>query len=286
MVCWSHPLIQTEVYLWLKACKINVCPYKEKTLLGGGLIYMKATWVHIKKRKGRTGLISQKTHLLLEISNCIFICIGEEVQDVMFYVVFLQVVHQVCSIALWASQYTDKYIKFWTKESPRFSLRNTGKFRHMYYQCNTNTLLEFLNFENELQSQKIRNCWIKIQSSLKNTSFWLLEKNIPKLQATHSHLEITGWILIEVSGVNIDHEFLLMFRVFENLRSKEQCKWEGLTFSRILTNSSVSYIQQISKPFKELYHHTQRIFKLVFSDLSQQSLRSPDVLSEPEGIRK
>lgn len=247
---------------------------------------MKATWVHIKERKGRAGLHSQKTHLLLEISNCIFICIGEEVQDVMFYVVFLQVVHQVCSIALWASQYTDKYIRFWTKESPTFSLRNTGKFRHMYYQCNTNTLLEFLNFENELQSQKIQNCWIKIQSSLKNTSFWLLEKNIPKLQAAHSHLEITGWILIEVSGVNIDHEFLLMFRVFENLRSKEQCKWEGLTFYRILTNPSVSYIQEVSNPFKELYHHTQRIFNLVFSDLSQRSLRSPEVLSEPEDMRK
>ena len=93
---------------------------------------MKATCVHIRKRKDRAGLHSQKAHLLLEISNCIFICVGEEVQDVVFYVVFLQVVHQVCSIALRASQNADKYIRFWTKESPTFSPRNTGNFRSMY----------------------------------------------------------------------------------------------------------------------------------------------------------
>ena len=101
---------------------------------------MKAACVHIRKRKDRTGLHSQKAHLLLEIPNCIFICVGEEVQDVVFYVVFLQVVHQVCSIALRASQNADKCIRFWTKESPTFSPRNTGNFRGMYYQCNTNTL--------------------------------------------------------------------------------------------------------------------------------------------------
>ena len=275
MVCWSHSLIQAEAYLWLKACKINV--------LGGGLICMKATWVHIKKRKDRTGLHSHKTHLLLEISNCVFICVGEEVQDVVFYVVFLQVVHQVCSIALRASQHADKYIRFWTKESPTFHweiLATLGV-------CITSVIptpwvlvlvLEFLNFENEPKNSKSLDQDTIITWKHK---FLALRKEYTK--ATSCSFTPRGYRLNinkEVSGVNIDHEFLLMLRVFENLRSKEQWKWEGLTFSRILTNPSVSYIQQISNPSKELYHHTQRIFNLVFSDLSQQSLRSPEALSE------
>lgn len=40
------------------------------------------------------------THLLLEVANGILIGIGEEVEDVVLDVVLLQVVHQVCPVAL------------------------------------------------------------------------------------------------------------------------------------------------------------------------------------------
>lgn len=58
-MCWSYPLIQSEAYPWLKACKICVCPpYNQKTLCGAGegggdLLAQKLTECVL--RKGMTG---------------------------------------------------------------------------------------------------------------------------------------------------------------------------------------------------------------------------------------
>lgn len=86
---------------------------------------MKATWMYILKRQNQTVLHREETYLFLEISDCIFICICEEVQNVMFYVIFFQVIHQVRSIALlWRLVYK-RIISFWRKKK---SYKATEKY--------------------------------------------------------------------------------------------------------------------------------------------------------------
>lgn len=150
--------------------------------------------------KGRTEQASTqpKAHLLLEISNCIFIRVGEGSSGChVLCGAFLQVVHQVCSIALRASQNADKYIRFWTKRKSHIF---TKKYWQLLGVCINSVItpwvrvLEFLNFENESKKFKIlgsrHNHHLKTQVSG-------LEKSTPKLQATHSHLEATSWVLIK-----------------------------------------------------------------------------------------
>lgn len=47
------------------------------------------------------GTASLGTDLLLEVADGVLIRICEEVQNIMLYMVFFKMVHQVCSIALW-----------------------------------------------------------------------------------------------------------------------------------------------------------------------------------------
>lgn len=57
----------------------------------------------IEKTKMREGKLMHKSrlqYLLLEVANGILISIGEEIEDIVFDVVLLKVVHQVGTIAL------------------------------------------------------------------------------------------------------------------------------------------------------------------------------------------
>lgn len=62
-----------------------------KTLRGGK---------RITERRARGAQRSRLQHLLLEVANGILVGVGEEIEDVVFDVILLQVVHQVGSVAL------------------------------------------------------------------------------------------------------------------------------------------------------------------------------------------
>lgn len=44
--------------------------------------------------------MSLRRYLLFEVADGVLVCVGEEIQDVVFDVVLLQVVHQVGTVAL------------------------------------------------------------------------------------------------------------------------------------------------------------------------------------------
>lgn len=44
--------------------------------------------------------MGQSLYLFLEVTNGVFIGIGEKVQDAMFNVILLKMIHQMCAIAL------------------------------------------------------------------------------------------------------------------------------------------------------------------------------------------
>lgn len=54
----------------------------------------------MRERRARGSPGSRLQYLLLEVANGILISVGEEIQDVVFDVILLQVVHQVGSVAL------------------------------------------------------------------------------------------------------------------------------------------------------------------------------------------
>lgn len=62
-----------------------------KTLRGG---------TGITERRARGARGSRLQYLLLEVANGILVSVGEEIEDVVFDVILLQVVHQVGSVAL------------------------------------------------------------------------------------------------------------------------------------------------------------------------------------------
>lgn len=62
-----------------------------KTLRGGK---------RMTERRARGARGSRLQYLLLEVANGILVSVGEEIEDVVFDVILLQVVHQVGSVAL------------------------------------------------------------------------------------------------------------------------------------------------------------------------------------------
>lgn len=51
-------------------------------------------------RRGQLMSMSLRRYLLFEVANGVLVGVGEEIQDVVFDVVLLQVVHQVGTVAL------------------------------------------------------------------------------------------------------------------------------------------------------------------------------------------
>lgn len=54
----------------------------------------------VTERRARGGRGSRLLYLLLEVANGVLVSVGEEIEDVVFDVILLQVVHQVGSVAL------------------------------------------------------------------------------------------------------------------------------------------------------------------------------------------
>lgn len=128
------------------------------------LIWMKPTWEYTKKRNNRTELHVNNLPVSWNNQLHIHLHMWESSGCHALYDILSSDSSGVFHSPMW--KLVHKHIRFWRKDIPTNSLGNVGKFRSWYfgtcYQHRLTSVLTFLNFEDDLQNQKIQNPWTEI----------------------------------------------------------------------------------------------------------------------------